>query len=451
MADVSTLARIADTRHVAVVGAGFAGLLAAYEFAKVGMHVTVFEAADRPGGAYAPVALEELTVTATGATFRDETNIHELLAELRLDDQRRSARTTARCTNLQGALVPLPANVLGIPANPFQTKVIGIIGWGGAWRAYLDRLRPPLTIGHERDLTKLVGKRLGSRVLQRLTAPVVRAEYGLSPADIDVDAAVPELNAALTSQGSLTGAAGAVLEERENDAPQTIAGGMHTLIAALLGKLSELGAQVRLGVEVLGVHQHEDGVLLTTVDDVEPSAFDAVVIAAPQQDARTLLQRPASQVPRYAPTTATDVVALVERGSVPEVGAGCTPQLATGMVWRIDDEKAQWGTPDGPQVLRVRVAGDDAELTPARLETLLGDVLPGTPKVRACVATVHELPLALAATGAQEQLARFREETRDESRIAVVGPWLAGAGVSSVIADTVTETERIRRPLLFQP
>ena len=48
--------------------------------------------------------------------------------------------------------VPLPrTGMLGIPANPLGEDVRAVIGWGGAGRAYLDRLMPVLRIDN-RDL-----------------------------------------------------------------------------------------------------------------------------------------------------------------------------------------------------------------------------------------------------------------------------------------------------------
>ena len=99
---------------------------------------------------------------------------------------------------------PLPkGGVLGIPDNPFADDVRRVIGWRGAWRAYLDRLRPPLTIGHERSLGRLVRTRMGAAVLDRLVAPVTTGVYSSHPDDIDVDVAAPGLNSALTRAGSL--------------------------------------------------------------------------------------------------------------------------------------------------------------------------------------------------------------------------------------------------------
>jgi hypothetical protein len=43
------------------------------------------------------------------------------------------------------------------------------------WRAYLDRLRPPLTIGRERSLGALVRSRMGARLRDRLVAPSLSA------------------------------------------------------------------------------------------------------------------------------------------------------------------------------------------------------------------------------------------------------------------------------------
>src|SRR5690606_30153615 len=92
-----------------------------------------------------------------------------------------------------------------------------IIGWGGAWRAYLDRLRPPLTIGQQRNLGALVRGRMGERVVDRLVAPLTAGRHGLTPDEVDVEIAAPGLNSALTRTGSL---AGAVAQVRgSGDAP----------------------------------------------------------------------------------------------------------------------------------------------------------------------------------------------------------------------------------------
>ena len=80
---------------------------------------------------------------------------------------------------------PLPkTGMLGIPANPLGDDVRRIIGWGGAIRAYADRLMPILTIGRARSLGQLVRSRMGDAVLDRLGVPAGRAAMvGDSPED----------------------------------------------------------------------------------------------------------------------------------------------------------------------------------------------------------------------------------------------------------------------------
>lgn len=60
---------------------------------------------------------------------------------------------------------------LGIPANPFQPDVRRIIGWAGVWRAYLDRVRPPLDRAPAQS-RKARRVRMGAKVRDRLVAPV---------------------------------------------------------------------------------------------------------------------------------------------------------------------------------------------------------------------------------------------------------------------------------------
>ena len=87
-----------------------------------------------------------------------------------------------------------------------MSDVRRIIGWRGTWRAYLDRLRPPLTIGQERSLGRLVRTRMGEPVLDRMVAPLSLGAFSIHPDDVDVEIVAPGLNAALTRTGTLAGA-----------------------------------------------------------------------------------------------------------------------------------------------------------------------------------------------------------------------------------------------------
>jgi oxygen-dependent protoporphyrinogen oxidase len=142
-------ARAAETR-VVVIGGGIGGLIAARECAKLGMRVTVLEAADAVGGAIRRAALGDITVDAGAESFATRGgHVRALVEELGLGDRVVTpAAGGAWLAGIPGiGAAPLPVGgILGIPANPFQDDVRRIIGWSGVWRAYLDRIRPPLTI-----------------------------------------------------------------------------------------------------------------------------------------------------------------------------------------------------------------------------------------------------------------------------------------------------------------
>mgnify|MGYP000863174085 CR=1 FL=1 len=217
------LVQHAHETRVVVVGGGVSGLVAARECAKVGLQVTVIEASDAFGGVLRSAEVAGMTLDVGAESYATRGGVvRELLAELDLGDAVVSphpAGAWVACVPGVGA-APLPkGGVLGIPDNPFAPDVRRIIGWSGAWRAYLDRVRPPLTIGHAHSLGKLVRSRLGARVLDRLVAPVTSGVYSARPDDIDVDLAAPGLNAALTRTGSLTGAVAELRARRSGARP----------------------------------------------------------------------------------------------------------------------------------------------------------------------------------------------------------------------------------------
>ncbi len=94
--------------------------------------------------------------------------------------------------------------VLGIPGSPLSRNVREKCGWRGAWRIYLDRVRPLLAIGEERNLARLVTTRLGRDALETLVRPRVNDMLLCEPEDVDVVDCVPELLPAMSRVGSLT-------------------------------------------------------------------------------------------------------------------------------------------------------------------------------------------------------------------------------------------------------
>ncbi|HEV7811546.1 MAG TPA: FAD-dependent oxidoreductase [Leifsonia sp.] len=246
----------APPTRIVVIGGGMAGLVAARDCARPGFAVTLVEASGRLGGSVASLDVDGVTVDAGAESFATRGgHVAGLIEELGLTGDVVEPNPAGAWVRFGKQSAPLPrAGLLGIPSSPLATDVVRAIGWGGAWRAYLDRLMPVLKIGQERSLGVLVRKRMGAKVLERLVAPVATGVYSARPDDLDIDVVAPGLNSALTRLGSLSGAVGELRSQaKAGSAVGGIRGGMWRLPEALAEQLRQAGADVRLDAPVVAV------------------------------------------------------------------------------------------------------------------------------------------------------------------------------------------------------
>jgi oxygen-dependent protoporphyrinogen oxidase len=478
-ADVGRLFEHAHATRVAVIGGGIAGLVAAREFAKVGMTVTLLEATDRLGGAIRSGEVDGIALDLGAESFATRGgHVRRLVDELGLGDAVvEPNRAGAWVAGLPGGkAAPLPkGGILGIPANPFAEDVRRVIGWGGAWRAYLDRLRPPLTIGHERSLGRLVRSRLGSAVLDRLVAPVTSGVYSAQPDDIDPDIAAPGLNAALTRAGSLTGAVAGLTADRsgEGKAPgaavQGLVGGIGRLVDALAASLREQGVDIRTETPVASLDRAGGGWRIRVGEETVEA--DVVIVATEESAARALL---APHVPGLAaeppaPGPVVHVVTLVidapELAAAPR-GTGVLTVPGAFRAKALTHASAKWSwiaerAGSRRQVVRVSFgAQGEAPVTDgmsddevAALAVEEASALLGVPLKRAQLrgfAIERFAQSQPAATiGLREATDRTREAIRSVPSLGAAGAWLAGTGLAQVVPDALEEADRVRRGALF--
>ena len=472
----------ADTA-VVVVGGGIAGLVAALECAKVGMNVTVLERDARVGGVIRRETLGgvEVDLAADGFSLRGGV-VTAVLDEVGLGGQ--VVRPDHGGVWIAGGSGPAPLpddTVLGIPANAWAEDVRRHIGWSGAWRAYLDRLRPPLTIGQEHSLGRLVRTRMGDRVRDRLVAPLSVGGYAVDPDDVLVDVAAPGLNAALTRTGSLAGAVAALRAERESGAGEDgdglagLPGGMSRLVDALVARLDDFGVEIRTEAAVRGIRS--SGVAGAAPWRVETGDgeidADAVVVAVDEPAARGLLAEAApafaSLSADVAPTVSLECLTLVfdaPGGAADRPGPVVHAVPGTRRAATLLHQTGRWAPlreAAGPRGLVVRVTFggpgaapatadlDDASATAmalaeasALLSVPLDEVrLRGTRRDR------YAQPPPATARGVAERAARARGALAPAPGLAIVGAWLSGTGLAQVVEDAVAEADRLRRRLLF--
>lgn len=492
MTDAASLARAVRSRHVLVIGGGIAGLVAAHECAKIGLRVTLVERAPVVGGTIRTVEIGGHTLDAAVEGFSRDT-VAALAAELGLPVVHAGPAQTW-IAGTPGGVVPFPdGGVLGIPQNPWDERVRRIIGWRGSWRAYVDRLRPPLTIGQEGSLGRLVRTRMGDAVRDRLVAPLSVSTLGIHPDDVDVEVAAPGLSAALTRTGSLAGGV-AQLRGEHPDAPAplaTVEGGVARLVEALRERLDELGADVRTDTAVERIARRQDGrwdaVAVTrghapaapdadaagssapaasVAADLAPA--DAVIVATDEAQARLLL---APLVPPLDTVVETppevEVVTLVvdapaldahPRGDAVIVVPGS--RRATGVV----QSTARWpwlarSLPAGRHVLRVTFgtladppATEDADdpaavvLAHAEAEALYGTPLALVGGVRERFAPARPV----SALGHRDAAHAVRSAVHAVAGLGVTGAWLAGSGLAQVVPDALAEADRVRSALVWE-
>jgi oxygen-dependent protoporphyrinogen oxidase len=486
------VAHARETRAV-VVGGGIGGLVAARELAKVGIAVTVFEASDRAGGVLRSAQIAGLTLDVGAESYATRGGtVRALIDDLGLTDAVvPPASHGAWVAGLPGGgAAPLPrGGVLGIPDNPWDPAVRRVIGWNGAWRAYLDRLRPPLTIGHDRSLGRLVRRRMGAAVLDRLVAPVTSGVYSSHPDDIDVDIAAPGLNAALTRAGSLSGAVAELRAGRDVAPGGAIAGldgGMGRLVDGLLSALADLGVEVRTGWPVARIERSgtgwsvrrardetagTDAAVEANADDVTDAVpADIVIVAAPEAQARGLL---APHVPDLSPDAAlapvVEIVTLVLDAPALDAhprGNGVLAVPGTSRAKALTHASAKWewvarAAGDGVHVVRVSFGAqneapateslDDADaaaLALAEAAAMLGVPLdPG--QLRGAHRERYAQSQPASVLGRTDAVAAAQRAIRAVPGLGAVGAWLAGVGLAQVVPHAVTESDRVRRAALW--
>ncbi|MFT4227006.1 NAD(P)-binding protein, partial [Micropruina sp.] len=187
-----------------VVGAGAGGLVAAWELARAGCAVTVFEAGERPGGLLDRVVVDDLAldVGAEGYSVRGGA-VAQLLADLGAADRIAQPAPGGAWLQTASGAHPIPKRlVFGIPADPGAGDVQAVVGEVPAARAASGSLAEVVRAGY------------GQRVLDDLVTPLVGGVYSTAPDQVRVADLAPglaaELDAGTPLRAAVTQAADAV-------------------------------------------------------------------------------------------------------------------------------------------------------------------------------------------------------------------------------------------------
>jgi len=196
--------------HCVVVGGGIAGLAAAYQIRqrRPDVRVTVLEAAQTIGGKLAQAEVGGTVVdTGAEAVLNRRPEAVDLIRAVGLaDDVCHPAATTAYVWS-RGRMRPLPPTVLGVPTDLRALARSGVVSAPGVGRAALDRVLPARPPGEDVPVGRLVRRRLGHEVSERLLEPLLGGVYAGHADRLSLHAATPQVAALAARGGSLIGAA----------------------------------------------------------------------------------------------------------------------------------------------------------------------------------------------------------------------------------------------------
>ncbi|MCU1422694.1 MAG: Protoporphyrinogen oxidase, partial [Microbacteriaceae bacterium] len=261
-----------------VVGGGVAGLVFGRDLLAAGWSVTIIEAGDRLGGKVARHTLADIPLDAGAESFANRRGtVAGLAAELGL---------TVVAPRSEGAWLkpavgnpmPLPAtSLLGIPGTPLASDVIEVVGLPGALRAQMDGLMLGQVASKEKTLGRMVRRRMGNAVLERLVAPIVTGIHSKHPDELEVDVVAPGLRAALLRTGSLAHAVRSLREASPaGSAVSGIDGGIQRIVERLELDFERRGGKVRFDSRV----DAADAASVTLADGTRLTA-DHVALATP--------------------------------------------------------------------------------------------------------------------------------------------------------------------------
>ncbi len=317
------------TPKVAVLGAGIAGLSAAFELTRSGVDVVVIDPADRAGGKLrtSPLAGIDLDESADMFLARLAWGI-DLCRDLGLEATLIHPAIGSALVVHEGQLRRLPEGlVLGVPSDVEAVRASGLLSDAGLARMAEDLARPEgppeENLEVDRSVGELVRSRLGDEVFEMLVDPLLSGVNAGRADDLSAKLGAAQLFAAAQRDQSLMRGARAQLGALPSSGERApvfaaLPGGMGTLIAALVDAIGT--DHFRLGETATDLVEQPDGRLAVTIGATSETV-DAVVVATPAPVSANLLRAHVASVGAQLQTLRYASVAIIslafERAAVP--------------------------------------------------------------------------------------------------------------------------------------
>ena len=438
--------------QIIIVGAGIAGLSAAWELVQRGFRPIVLEGAPRAGGLIRTERVDGFVIDAgPDALLTQKPAAIELARELGLGDRLLPTLTPRTAFVLRGGrLVPLPdASVLGIPTKirPFVTT--RLFSWPGKLRMGLELFIPPKRDGTDESIGSFIGRRFGQEAVTYLAEPLLAGIHSGNVNQLSMRAAFPRLLDAERSRGSVLRALAAM---RTQGAPasafMSFPGGIGELTDTLVERLPP--DTVRCASAVRTVEGR--GPFEIAIDSGERIQARALIAAVPAWSAASILTPVDATVASLCArvpymSSATAVFALKrEQVDHPLAGSGFVvprPERRTLMAASWVSSKWPGRAPEGYVLLRGFLGGaydpdvlnrTDDDLAQAAFSEL-GSLLKisGDPSL----IRVYRWPQASAQheVGHHQRMQRIEQRLLAIPGLFVTGSGFRGTGIPDCVAD----------------
>ncbi len=463
--------------RVLVIGGGITGLAAGHRLAGAGVPVTLVEGSDWLGGKIRTERADGFVIEHGPDSFlTGRPAFLELCQELGLSAELVppiEPRTAFVWHDSQ--LVPLPeGTAMGIPSHLGPFVASPLFSPIEKLRMGLDLVLPAAATDADESVGRLLRRRMGDALVDRLAAPLIGAIFGTSIDELSLLATMPHLReaerrhrslilamrSASLGNGSLakggSGGSGPPAPRRPSAPFLSLVRGMGSLVEALVAALPSV--DIRTGVAALSLERN-GGSFVARCTDGRSIEADGVVLATDAPVSSGLLSSVAPPLAfglreiRYGSTV---VVSLGYRAADlprPLAGHGFVVGARGGLaIAACTQTSAKWlgRAPEGTVLFRVSLGGAFAEPGPlgneflvtrasADMRSVLG--IRGAPIVARVAHWSNRMPRH--TVGHLDRIAAMEAEIARIRGLHLAGAAYRGAGVSECVAQGRAAADRI--------
>jgi len=454
-------------KRVAIVGGGVAGLAAAYELARLArngadVQGVLFEASNRLGGIVETVHEGGFVIECgPDGWVTEKPWARELAEELGLGDEVMASNDGRKTYVLidkklraipDGMRMMVPADLDALDESELFSAEAKQAYRDEAGRAEELRMNAPK---EDESVAEFVRRHFGEEVVEKIGTPLLSGVFGGDASKLSVRAVMAPFVEMERERGSLV----AAMQSRAVSAKAasvftTLRSGMGTLVDRMIAAIPE--DWIRLAAEVRFISYGEEGWLVGTARGVE--RFDAVMIAAPVDAARSLLKpvdERAAQLMKMEASSAVVVgfaFADATKFKVPPGFGFLVPPESDSLLLACTfvDQKFGDRVPQGGRLLRAFFGGKAAErmmrcgndemAAVARME--LARILGPLPEPQMTIVRRWPRSLPQYGVGHLERMEELEERVRALDGLWLLGNGYRGVGLPDLIRDARAAARR---------